>query len=184
MKHIVAINASPRVDWNTGTLIREASRGAESEGAEVVVFDLYKLEKFTGCISCFGCKLPANKGKCIYRDGLAPVLEEIRHADGLIIGTPNYLGDVSAGFRALYERMIFQYITYKKDPASYSDRSIPVLFIMTSNAPEEFYTPEGYGRMVAGYQSSLSNFIGPTKVMICGNTLQVNDGRAAVEAYH
>ena len=175
MKHIVAINASPRVDWNTGTLIREASQGAESEGAEVVVFDLYKLEKFTGCISCFGCKLPANKGKCIYRDGLAPVLEEIRHADGLIIGTPNYLGDVSAGFRALYERLIFQYITYKKDPASYSDRSIPVLFIMTSNAPEEFYTPEGYGRMVAGYQNSLSNFVGPTKVMICGNTLQVND---------
>ena len=57
-------------------------------------------------------------------------------------------------------------------------------FIMTSNAPEEFYTPEGYGRMVAGYQNSLSNFIGPTKVMICGNTLQVNDRRAAVEAYH
>lgn len=175
MKHIVAVNASPRVDWNTGTLIREASRGAESEGAEVVVFDLYKLEKFTGCISCFGCKLPANKGKCIYRDGLAPVLKEIRHADGLIIGTPNYLGDVSAGFRALYERLIFQYITYKKNPTSYSDRRIPVLFIMTSNAPEEFYTPEGYGRMTAGYQSSLSIFIGPTKVMICGNTLQVND---------
>lgn len=175
MKHIVAINASPRTDWNTGTLIREASQGAESEGAEVGVFDLYKLEKFTGCISCFGCKLPANKGKCIYRDGLAPVLEEIRHADGLIIGTPNYLGDVSAVFRALYERLIFQYITYKKDPTSYSDRSIPVLFIMTSNAPEEFYTPEGYGRMVTGYQNALSNFVGPTKVMICGDTLQVND---------
>lgn len=175
MKHVVAINASPRTDWNTGTLIREASQGAESEGAEVVVFDLYRLEKFTGCISCFGCKLPANKGKCIYRDGLAPVLEEIRHADGLIIGTPNYLGDVTAVFRALYERLIFQYITYKKDPTSYSDRSIPVLFIMTSNAPEEFYTPEGYGRMVAGYQNSLSNFIGSTKVMICGDTLQVND---------
>lgn len=175
MKHIVAVNAGPRAEWNTGTLIREAARGAESEGAEVKIFDLYKLEKFTGCISCFGCKLPANKGKCIYQDGLALVLEEIRNADGLIIGTPNYLGDVTAGFRALYERLIFQYITYKKEQRSYSDRSIPVLFIMTSNAPEEFYTPEGYGKMVAGYQNSLSNFIGPTKVMICGDTLQVND---------
>ena len=29
--------------------------------------------------------------------------------------------------------------------------------------------------MVSGYQNSLSNFIGPTKVMICGDTLQVND---------
>ena len=175
MKYIAAINASPRTSWNTGTLIREAAKGAESEGAEVKIFDLYKLEKFTGCISCFGCKLPANKGKCIYQDGLAPVLEEIRHADGLIIGTPNYLGDVSAGFRALYERLIFQYITYKKEQRSYSDRSIPVLFIMTSNASEEYYTPESYGKMVAGYQNSLSNFIGLTKVMICSDTLQVND---------
>lgn len=175
MKHIVVINASPRKEWNTGTLIREAARGAEAEGAEVKIFDLYKLEKFTGCISCFGCKLPANRGNCIYQDGLAPVLEEIRHADGLIIGTPNYLGDVSAGFRALYERLIFQYITYKKELMSYSERKIPVLFIMTSNAPEEYYTPEGYGKVVSGYQNTLSNFIGPTKVMICGDTLQVSD---------
>lgn len=175
MKHIVAINASPRKEWNTGTLIREAAKGAESEGGKVGIFDLYRLDRFSGCISCFGCKLPANKGKCIYQDGLAPVLEEIRHADGLIIGTPNYLGDVTAGFRALYERLIFQYITYKKEPGSYNNRKIPVLFLMTSNAPEEFYTPDGYGKMIAGYQSSLSIFIGPTKVMICGDTLQVND---------
>ncbi len=173
MKRIIAINASPRVNWNTGTLVREVARGAESEGAEVQVFDLYRLEKFTGCISCFGCKL--NKGKCVYQDGLTPVLKEIRHADGLIIGTPNYLGDVSAAFRALYERLIFQYITYKKEPMSYSERHIPVLFIMTSNAPEEFYTPEGYGKVVLGYQNVLGSFIGPTRVMICGNTLQVHD---------
>ena len=88
MKKIVAINGSPRAMWNTGTLVREAAKGAESEGAEVKVIDLYQLEKFTGCISCFGCKLPEYQGVCIYQDGLAPVLEEIRQADGLIIGTP------------------------------------------------------------------------------------------------
>lgn len=175
MKKIIAINASPRKDWNTGTLIRETAKGAESEGAEVTVIDLYKLEKFTGCISCFGCKLPNSLGKCVYRDGLAPVLEEIRNADGLIIGTPNYLGDVSAGFRALYERLIFQYITYKTEPRSYSNSNIPVLFIMTSNAPEEMYTPEFYGRVVSNYQQSLNAFIGPTKVLISANTLQVNN---------
>ena len=46
MKKIVAINASPRTQWNTSTLIRQAALGAEAEGAEVKVFDLYKLEKF------------------------------------------------------------------------------------------------------------------------------------------
>ena len=66
MKKIVAINASPRPEWNTGTLVREAARGAEAEGAEVTVIDLYKLEKFMGCMSCFACKMPATQGKCIY----------------------------------------------------------------------------------------------------------------------
>ena len=107
MKKIIAINASPRTTWNTASLVREAAKGAESEGAQVKVFDLYKLEKFTGCISCFGCKLPDHLGVCVCRDGLTEVLDEIRHADGLIIGTPNYLGDVSAAFRSLYERLIF-----------------------------------------------------------------------------
>lgn len=175
MKKIIAINASPRKKWNTGTLIRETARGAESEGAEVKVIDLYKLDKFTGCISCFGCKLPASLGKCIYQDALAPVLEAIRHADGLILGTPNYLGDVTAGFRALYERLIFQSLSYKMEPRSYNNHLIPVLFIMTSNAPEEFYTPDGYGRMISNYQNTLNGMVGPAKVMICGNTLQVKD---------
>ena len=144
MKKIVAINASPRTGWNTAELVREAARGAESEGAPVEVIDLYRLDKFTGCISCFGCKLLPHEGKCVYKDGLAPVLESIRQADGLILGTPNYLGDVSAGFRALYERLIFQYITYQKERFNCNDRQIPALFIMTSNAPEELYTQDGY----------------------------------------
>ena len=175
MTKIVAVNGSPRVNWNTGMLVREAAAGAASRGAEVEAFDLYRLEKFTGCISCFGCKRAPNEGKCICRDGLAPVLEAIRSADGLILGTPNYLGDISAGLRALYERLIFQYITYSKERFSYSDKKIPVLFIMTSNAPEEMYKKPSYGGMIAAYKSTLGAFIGPTEVLICGDTLQVND---------
>lgn len=175
MKKIVAVNASPRTTWNTATLVREAAHGAQSTGAEVKVFNLYQLDKFNGCMSCFACKLPANKGKCIYKDGLTEVLEEIRNADGLIIGTPNYLGDVSAGFRALYERLIFQSITYKVEQNNYNERKIPVLFIMTSNVSEDSYDEIGYSEMILKYQNTLNYRVGPTKVMICGNTLQVKN---------
>lgn len=175
MKRIIAINASPRATWNTSSLVREAAKGAESEGAEVKIFDLYKLEKFTGCISCFGCKLPEHQGVCVYKDGLAPVLEEIRSADGLIIGTPNYLGDVSAAFRSLYERLIFQSLSYKTEPRSYNEHLIPVLLIMTSNCSEDFYSQIGYDKMLENYQNTLSGMVGPTKVMVCGDTLQVSD---------
>ena len=151
MKKIVAINASPRINWNTASLVREAVKGAEQEGAEVQVFDLYRLEKYSGCLSCFGCKRSPNEGRCIIPDGLAPVLEAIRCADGLILGTPNYLGDVSAGFRALYERLIFQTLTYQTEPRRYPTRKIPVLFVMTSNSPEEYYSALGYDTVVEKY---------------------------------
>ena len=175
MKKIVVVNASPRVNMNTGTLVREAAKGAESEGAEVQIIDLYRLDKVHGCMSCFACKLKPNEGKCVYRDGLEPVLEAIRNADGLVIGTPNYLGDVSAGFHALYERLIFQSLTYQKEPRRYDIRRIPVLFVMTSNCPEEFYPVLGYRKMLKTYQKALDEAVGKTKVFIAGNTLQVKD---------
>ena len=53
MKKIIAINCSPRSNGNTAQLINEAALGAKIENAQVKVIDLYKLEKFTGCISCF-----------------------------------------------------------------------------------------------------------------------------------
>ena len=156
-------------------MVREAAKGAETEGAEVKVFDLYKLDRFTGCISCFGCKLPEHQGVCVCKDGLTQVLEEIRTADGLIIGTPNYLGDVSAAFRALYERLIFQVLTYKVEPRSYNKHLIPVLFIMTSNCSEDFYSQIGYNKMLEDYKNTLISMVGPTKIMVSGDTLQVND---------
>jgi len=175
MKKIIAINASPRTTWNTATLVREAAQGAQGEGAEVKVYDLYQLDAFQGCVSCFGCKLSPNLGRCIRKDGLTAILEEIRTADGLILGSPNYLGNATAAFRALYERLVFPYITYKIEPKSYSERKIPVLFIMTSNAPIDNYGKIGYDTLVEQYRKTLSQHIGPTQIFICGNTLQVND---------
>ena len=175
MKKIIAVNASPRKGWNTDTLVSEAARGAQEAGAVVEKFDLYRLEKFTGCISCFGCKREKFKGHCICRDGLTPVLDAIRGADGLILGSPNYLGELNASFRALYERLIFQYITYKKEPRSYAEPKTPVVLIFTGNAPEAFFQGPGYGDLVKNYRNTLSAFIGPTQVLIAADTLQVTD---------
>ena len=174
-KKIIAVNAGPRKGWNTDTLIDEAIKGAEAAGAEVQKFDLFRLEKYTGCISCFGCKREVHKGHCVLRDGLTPVLDAIREADGLIIGSPNYLGELTASFRALYERLIFQYLTYNTETPCCNERFIPVLLIMTSNAPEEYYGPIGYKKMLNGYKKSLETIVGKTKLMIAGNTLQVSN---------
>ena len=167
---IIAVNAGPRVGWNTDTLINEAIKGAESAGASVEKFDLFRLERYTGCISCFGCKKDKFKGQCICRDGLKPVLDAIRSADGLIIGSPNYLSELTASFRALYERLIFQNLTYNKDTPCCNEHPIPVMLIMTSNAPDTYFTD-----MMENYRQTFCRFVGPTEVFISGDTLQLKD---------
>ena len=169
-KKIIAVNAGPRKGWNTDTLITEAMKGAESAGTTVERFDLFRLEKYTGCISCFGCKREQNKGHCVCRDGLTEVLDAIRESDGLIIGSPNYLGELTASFRALYERLVFQSLTYNMEAPCCKQKQIPVLLIMTSNAPDTMYAS-----LLQGYQRTLSGFVGPTEVLVSGDTLQLND---------
>lgn len=169
-KKIVVVDAGPRKGWNTDTLLNEAAKGAEAAGAEVVRFDLFRLERYTGCISCFGCKKERFKGHCICRDGLTPVLDAIREADGLIIGSPNYLSELTASFRALYERLIFQNLTYNRETPCCNDRFIPVLLIMTSNANDTAYL-----NLLNNYKTTLSRFVGPTEVFVSGNTLQLKD---------
>ncbi|CDG36189.1 NADPH-dependent FMN reductase [Acetivibrio thermocellus BC1] len=175
MKYIVAVNASPRSGWNTSQLVEAAAKGAKEAGATVDIIDLYKLEPFQGCISCFGCKLPRTFGRCVSKDGLSEVLDKIRKADGLILGSPNYLGNLTAGFRALYERLIFQSLTYNKERPNCNEHMILVLLITTSNCDESIYDKIGYTSMLEGYKQMLERFVGPTKIMICGNTLQVDD---------
>ena len=41
---------------------------------------------------------------------------------------------------------------------------------MTSNAPESAYLP-----LIQNYQNTLNRFVGPTEVMISGDTLQLKD---------
>lgn len=169
-KNVVVVNAGPRMGFNTDTLLRAAASGAEEAGAHIERFDLFRLARFTGCISCFGCKRKEHAGYCILRDALTPILDAIRMADALIIGSPNYLGDMTASFRALYERLIFQNLTYNVEWPCCNEHFLPVLLIMTCNAPEETY--QG---LVGNYQQTLERLIGPTKTLVCGETLQIED---------
>ncbi len=98
------------------------------------------------------------------------MLDAIRESDGLIIGSPNYLSEMTASFRALYERLVFQNLTYNKETPCCNSHPIPVLFIMTSNAPDTYYTG-----LVQNYQQVLSRFVGPTSVLVSGDTLQLKD---------
>lgn len=173
-KKIVAINASPRAKWNTAQLVRAAAEGAAGAGAQTEVVDLYNLESFMGCRSCFACMTEKSYDVCAIKDGLTDTLAKLREADGIVLGTPNYFGRPTAGFRALYERLCFQHLTYRKEGFCSNARPVPVLLIMTSNAPEESYEQTGYTAMLEEHARTLGAFVGPTTTFVSGDTLQTD----------
>ncbi len=77
---------------------------------------------------------------------------------------------MTASFRAFYERLVFQNLTYNMEHPCCSARQIPVLLIMTSNAPDNMY--QG---LLRNYQQTLSRFVGPAEVFVSGDTLQLKD---------
>lgn len=99
---ICAINGSPRKRGNTARLLSWALDGVKNarEDAETELINLYDLS-FTGCRSCFSCKRVngPSYGRCAVKDDLAPVLEKLADADGVILGSPVYLMGLSGMMR-------------------------------------------------------------------------------------
>ena len=106
------MNGSPRKNWNTAMMLKEARKGAESVGADTEYIDLFDLS-FTGCRACLACKRKeAERCKCFWKDDLSPVIDRIFAADALIIGSPVYLGDITSQVHALIERLHFCVLRY------------------------------------------------------------------------
>ena len=56
-----------------------------------------------------------------------------------------------------------------------NDHFIPVVLIMTSNCAEEQYDKTGYNALLEQYKKTLGTYVGPTEILTCGNTVQVDD---------
>ena len=136
---VIAINASPRKKWNTATLLEHALKGAEEAGAQTELIHLIDL-KFSGCVSCFGCK-KLNKDNettrfCALKDELTPVLEKIMSSNVILLGSPIYINDVTGLFRNLIERLAFMNISYGKYRNIPFDGKISAGLFYTTNAPQ------------------------------------------------
>lgn len=173
---VVALNGSPRAQWNTATLLKKALEGAAEQGAGTKLVNLYNMN-FKGCVSCFECKRKGGPryGRCAMRDELTPVLEEIHQADALVMGTPVYLGNESSAFRAALERCVFPVLAYTNPHGSLISRRIRTAVIYTMGAPDFVMTSAGYNNFMEATRRLLDDFIGPCEIMTCTDTLQFDD---------
>lgn len=172
MKTII-LNGSPRKNWNTAMLLKEAEKGAREVGSETEYIDLYDLQ-FTGCRSCMACKRKdGERCKCFWKDDLSPVIDRIFQADSLIIGSPIYLGDITSQVHALIERLHFCALSYD-DYSNYFKGKVNVGIILTMNAPKGYYEQSYLGK-AKEVEQIFSALNGNVEVYAACDTLQVND---------
>ena len=174
---IYAINGSPRKNGNTAKMCQGFLDGAASAGAETKLVNLSDL-KFTGCKSCFGCKLNGKTyGTCIVRDDLFDLLGELKEADGIALGSPIYFGDTTALMRCFIERFLFPSFTYEEGYRSIAPKRFPVTMIYTMNVTEDIFRQLYHDRLAFTEQ----NFIGhtcasePVRRVCAFNTYQFGD---------
>lgn len=175
---VIAFNGSPRKTWNTATLLNKALEGAASLGANTKLIHLYDLD-YQGCKSCFGCKTKGGPsyGKCAIKDDLTPILEEVKKADAILLGSPVYFFNVSGEMKSFMERLMFPFYRYTPEgtPCTLFPRKIRTGFIYTSNAPEQVVKMVGYDKSAAVNANFLKRIFGDSELLICSDTLQFED---------
>lgn len=173
---VIAINGSPRKQGNTAELLNKALEGAASVGAQTEMINLYDLN-FKGCVSCFACKLKNGKsyGKCAYRDELTPVLEKIKDADAVILGSPVYLGDSTGEMRSFIERMVFPYLVYDENYSSLFGRKMPIGLIYTMNVDENRLAQMGFQYNFNLIEMFMNRTFGSAETLLSMDTYQFSD---------
>jgi multimeric flavodoxin WrbA len=173
---ILALNGSPRKNWNTHILLMNALEGAASKGICTELIHLYDLS-YKGCFGCLECKRKGsrNLGRCVVNDALKPVLAKIHTSDGLIIGSPIYFGEVTGMTRSFMERLLFQYNSYDKEKIPLIDRQIQTVFIYTMNQSEQSLGEIGYSDLFRANEVLFGRILGPLVTLVVTETCQVDD---------
>ena len=169
----IAINGSPRKNWNTDMLLQQALKGAADAGAQTELVQLSNLT-FSGCRSCFACKIAGKEtGRCMWKDDLQQVFDKILSADVLFMGSPIYLGNVSGMMYCLMERLVFSLLSYDDYSKKLFHGNINSCFFFTMNAPK-MYANTAYHGMMKQYANAMQR-LGNSEYYAACDTLQFDD---------
>lgn len=100
---VIGINGSARKDGNTAIMIRTVFERLNNEG---IATELYEIgpNMPKGCIACYKCFENKDRRCAVKGDIVNECIEKMLAADGIILGSPSYFADMSAGMKALIER--------------------------------------------------------------------------------
>jgi len=99
----VAVNGSSRKDGNTALLLDRALAQLSREGIETSLVQLGG-KRLGGCIACRKCFENMDRRCAVRADAANEFISAMDGADAILLGSPVYYADVTAGMKALIER--------------------------------------------------------------------------------
>jgi len=100
---VKAFNGSGRKDGNTAILLNIVLAELSVNGIETELIQLAG-KVLQGCIACYKCFENQDRKCAVRTDNLNEYFQKMLEADGIVLGSPVYFTDVSAGTKALIER--------------------------------------------------------------------------------
>ena len=102
--NVLLLNGSPNADGCTFTALSEIAATLKEENISSEIFQLGK-KPVRGCVACGVCH---DRGECAFQDDALPALvEAVKRADALVIGSPVYYAGPNGALCALLDRLFF-----------------------------------------------------------------------------
>ena len=102
MKYVI-INGSPRKK-NTWAVVKQIMKNLDGEFEEIHLIK----EKIPMCNGCFKC-IMESQDLCPHADKIAPIVEKLKAADGIIIASPVYAMNVTALLKNFIDHTAYFY---------------------------------------------------------------------------
>lgn len=100
---VVAINGSARKDGNTFLLMNAALQELRLQGIDTEIIQLAG-KPISGCIGCYQCFHNKDRKCVIQQDMVNECVAKMVESDGILLGSPTYFSDITAGMKAFIER--------------------------------------------------------------------------------
>ena len=100
---VVAFNGSARKGGNTAILLGYVLKELEKEGIETELIELSGV-KIHGCLACRRCSMKKDHRCAQTSDFGNTCIAKMEEADGILLGSPTYVADVTPEIKALMDR--------------------------------------------------------------------------------
>lgn len=103
--NVIAINGSPKAKGNTYHGLQIVCESLENEGISTEIIHVGN-KNIRGCLACGGCAANKNE-RCVIDDEVNEIIQKLKNADGIIIGSPVYYASIAGTMKCFLDRAFY-----------------------------------------------------------------------------